>query len=405
MNREELVAEMRSLVSKDGEFTSEESTRFDECRNALEALNTATETTEVPDASADTEVEETRASVPTSFQIKENMENRNFSIGGVLADLVNGKQAEGFAAEVMQESRNRAASAGVHTTGDITFDPSVIAEMRAAGDFQADSAVSGEAAGSTVGTDIASAIYTLRPKSIFDRLGVTRLTGLRGDLNLPVGAAAVAATATEVGAANQAASSFAANTLTPTRIAAMLTVSGQLMKQSDVNIDAFLMGDLMRAVGQAQDEYFTAALYGALTATDGTDVTLPNVLAEMEADLNASGARRENAEIVMSADVAKLFRTSPMVTNVNAIADANGIIGYNNVISSLATDSTDGDFIVMGDFSDFVIGEWGGLDLKVDTNTLAHQDQVRLIANTHVDATLRQTGNYSAYYNVGEVTP
>lgn len=393
---------MRSLM--EGEFTSEKADRFVEVRNAYEAL-ISENNAEVVDASADTEVEETRASETTTFQIQKTMENRNFSIGGVLADIVNGKTVEGFNAEVMQESRNRAFNSGINTSGDITFDPAVLAEMRAAGDFQADSAVAGEAGGATIGTDIASAMYTLRPHSIFDKLGVTRLTGLRGDLNLPVGVGAVAAEATEVAAANQSASSFAANTLTPQRIAAMLTVSGQLMKQSDVNIDAFLMGDLMRAVGQAQDAYFVKALYGGLTAVDGTDVALGDVLAEMEADLNGAGASRDRAEIVMAADVAKLFRTSPLVANVNAIADANGIIGYNNVISSLATDSTDGDFIVMGDFSDFVIGQWGGLDLKVDTNTLAHLDQVRLIANTHVDATLRQAGNYSAYINVGEVTP
>ena len=254
MNRTELVAEMRSLVSKDGEFTSEEAIRFNECRTALEALTSDNNTEEADVDGAAPEVTENRAAQP-NFQIRNKMEN-NFSLGGVLRNIVTGKQVEGFAKEVMEESRNRAAGAGIHATGDITFDPSVYAEMRAAGDFQADSATSGEAAGGFVGVDVAAGTYTLRPKSIFDKLNVTRLTGLRGDLNLPVGAAAVAATATEVAAANQSASSITANTLTPQRIAAMLTVSGQLMKQSEGNIDAFLMGDLVRAIGEAQDAYF-----------------------------------------------------------------------------------------------------------------------------------------------------
>lgn len=394
---------MRSLVSKDGEFTPEEATRFTECRNALEATNSEIETTKEADLEcAAPEVEETRASNNT-FQIHNKMEN-TFSLGGTLRSLVEGKQVDGFAKEVMQESRNRAASAGIHATGDITFDPSVYAEMRAAGDFQADSATAGEAAGGFVGVGVAGGTYSLRPKSIFDKLNVTRLSGLRGDLNLPVGAASVAATEGEVDAASQSASSITANTLTPQRIAAMLTVSGQLMKQSDVNIDAFLMGDLMRAIGSAQDSYFYAQLIAGFVEVNATAngqaiTTHAGLLAQMEADLDGAGANRDAAQIVIHPDAFAAFRTQAMVSGVNALTDARNIIGYDTAISSNAVDGSSNAMVVMGDFSDFVIGEWGGLDLKVDTYTNAHLDQVRLIANTHVDATVRQAGNFSGYTN------
>ncbi len=403
MKRNELVAELRSLVSNtEGEFTPEAADKALELRNALETFEATTVNTEdVEAAAADStdQIEETRAASPT-VQIKTNMNTPKFSLGKAVKEAVSGN-ITGLEAEVIQESRNMASSNGINTVGSVVLDPEAIAAVTRAGDFQADSTDAGDKAGDLVGVDVATPIYNLRPRSIFDNLGVTRLTGLRGDLQLPIGAASTAATADEVASANQSTGAITSVSLTPQRIAAMLTASGQLMKQSEANVEAFLMGDLMRAVGQAQDSYFFGKLYGALTAVDGTDVSMADVLAEMEADLDTEGADRDSAEILVHPDAFKAFRTAPMISGVNAIADAKSVIGYNTRISSLAADDTDVKLAVMGDYSDFVIGEWGGLDLTVDPYSQAHTNQVRLIVNTHVDAALRQVGNYSCYKNVG----
>lgn len=405
MNREALLAEARNLISVEGELTPDQMVRAEELRNAIEATETATTETEVvEDAAADTEVEqieETRAATKNvQINTKMNTPTNRFSLGKAVKEAVNGN-ITGFEAEVIQESMKEARSNGFTTEGSIVLDPEAVARMenRAAGDFQADSATAGEAGGAFVGVDVSTPVYTLRPKSIFDKLGVTRLTGLRGDLNLPVGAASVAANATEVGAANQSASSIVNKQLTPQRIAAQLTASKQLMAQSEANIEAFLMGDLMRAMGTAQDAYLVNELYTALTAVDGTGVGVADVITAMEGALDTAGADRDNAEMLIG-DFTP-FRTAAMVAGVNAVADSKSVLGYNTVISSAASDATDGAFAVMGDFSDFVIGEWGGLDLTVDPYSLAHTSQVRLIVHSHIDGTLRQTGNYKAYYNVG----
>lgn len=413
MNKQELVAELRNLVSNtEGEFTPEAADKAMELRNAIEATEPATTETEVvEEAAAETEVEqieETRAAAPT-VQIQNKMNNYNFSLGKAVKEAAEG-QVTGFEAEVIAESRNAAGANGIHTVGSVVFDPAVLAEMRAAGDFQVDGALAGENASVLVGTDVSNPVYTLRPRSIFDKLGVQRLTGLRGDLVLPVGAEAAAEKTGEITSAKQQAVDIVGRNLTPNRIAAMLTMSGQLMKQSEANVEAFLMGDLMRAVGQEQDRYLMERFVEALTLADGTGVALPDVIAEMEADLDTAGANRDAAEILLHPDAFKKFRTGAMISGVNAITDAKSIFGYNTVISSQAVDAdTDdtgsdtalGPVCVMGDFSDFCIGEWGGIDVTVDPYSQAHTNQIRLIVNTHIDGTLRQTGNYSGYYNVG----
>ena len=42
-------------------------------------------------------------------------------------------------------------------------------------------------------------------------------------------------------------------------------------------------------------------------------------------------------------------------------------------------------FPVFGDFSQLMIGEWGGLNITVDNLSLAHNGQVRVVANKYYD--------------------
>ena len=52
--------------------------------------------------------------------------------------------------------------------------------------------------------------------------------------------------------------------------------------------------------------------------------------------------------------------------------------------------------LVMGDFSDYVIGQWGGLDLVFDTLTLAKDGMVRIVINGYFDAKPRRAGSFKA---------
>jgi len=50
--------------------------------------------------------------------------------------------------------------------------------------------------------------------------------------------------------------------------------------------------------------------------------------------------------------------------------------------------------VVMGHFEDFVIGQWGGIDLTVDPYTQAANGKVRLVINAYFDAKPRRTGSF-----------
>ena len=48
----------------------------------------------------------------------------------------------------------------------------------------------------------------------------------------------------------------------------------------------------------------------------------------------------------------------------------------------------------MGNWSDYVIGQWGGIDLTVDPYTQAANGKVRLVINAYFDAKPRRADSF-----------
>lgn len=51
--------------------------------------------------------------------------------------------------------------------------------------------------------------------------------------------------------------------------------------------------------------------------------------------------------------------------------------------------------IVFGNWADFVIGQWGALDLTVDTVTLAEEGLVKLVINGFFDAVKKREESFA----------
>ena len=57
-----------------------------------------------------------------------------------------------------------------------------------------------------------------------------------------------------------------------------------------------------------------------------------------------------------------------------------------NSASGAAGEDGDGNLLVFGNWSDLVIGQWGGYDVTVDPYSIAKDGQVRLVINSYFDA-------------------
>ena len=49
---------------------------------------------------------------------------------------------------------------------------------------------------------------------------------------------------------------------------------------------------------------------------------------------------------------------------------------------------------VVGDFSDYVVAQWGSIDLVVDNYTKATEGQVRLVVNAYFDCKPRRSTSF-----------
>jgi hypothetical protein len=50
--------------------------------------------------------------------------------------------------------------------------------------------------------------------------------------------------------------------------------------------------------------------------------------------------------------------------------------------------------IILANWSDLIIGQWGGFDLIVDPYSVAKEGKVRLVINTYWDAKFRRSASY-----------
>ena len=95
-----------------------------------------------------------------------------------------------------------------------------------------------------------------------------------------------------------------------------------------------------------------------------------------------------NKSFIVSPSAKAILRTTVKGENANAgfIMQNNEIEGYPVYSSSNVT----GKGVVMGNFSDYVIGQWGGIGLTIDTTSQAIYGKIRLVVNAFFDAKPRR---------------
>ena len=125
-------------------------------------------------------------------------------------------------------------------------------------------------------------------------------------------------------------------------------------------------------------------LLNGVTA-DTTEITYKDIVA-MEAELEDANVRGDIKYIVSPSAKADLKTTDKGPDTGKYLMEGNEVNGY----PVLCTSAVAGKGVVMGNFSDYVIGQWGGIDLTVDPYTQAAKGKVRLVINAYFDAKPRR---------------
>ena len=229
----------------------------------------------------------------------------------------------------------------------------------------------------------------------------TNLNGLSGDVKIPKKSAASTAAfiSSEGGAAGESEMTIGNISLTPKTLGAFTDVTRQLMIQSSLDIENLIRQDLAAGMAIAIDD---ACLEG--DGNNGKPTGITNTTGINTVSLTSAAAptwpEMVSLESAVGVDNALLGRLSYIVNPSNYgtlkstskdtgsgifIADGNGMNGYPVVVSNQLTANN----YVFGNFSDLLIGFFGGLDLVVDPYTSSSSGTVRVVALQSVDAAVR----------------
>jgi len=249
-------------------------------------------------------------------------------------------------------------------------------------------------------------IDVLRNQSSVMQAGARMLQGLSGNVAIPKKSAAASAgwIATEGGNSAESEATFAQVTMTPKTVGAFTEITRQMMMQASPDIEALVRDDLTQALALAID---LGALAG--TGADGQPTGIRNTngintqdfaaanptfaeIVGMETAVAVDNALTGNLAYIMPASTYGALKTTEKATNTaQFVVEPGGTVnGYRSIVSNQAAA---GD-VYFGNYSDLLVGMYGGLDLLVDPFTSSASGTVRVRALQSVDVAVRNAVSF-----------
>ena len=259
--------------------------------------------------------------------------------------------------------------------------------------------------GNLVSTELLSGsfIEILRNKMAIMEAGVTMLTGLEGNISIPKQDGTTSAYwVGEGGAPTEGQQSFTQISMTPKTIGAFTDFTRRTLLQSSIDIEAFVRDDIAKKIALELDR---TAIYGTgssnqplgLKDTSGIgsqSLTSFGTFSEyigMETDVAVANAEGGSMKYLINASARGALKSTEKASNTGMfVFDNNQINGYDAIVSNQLVNND----AIFGDFSQFIVGMWSGLDLTVDPYAGATAGTVRIIALQDIDYAIRQAGAF-----------
>ena len=321
-----------------------------------------------------------------------SMKKEKFSLLKAINDVANSRQLDERAQEVVSAGIAEFRKSGQNYSGQIVLP----IEERA--DVQATVEGAGQ---ETVAEDKLALLEPLRANLVMVKAGASYLSGLGSNVSW----------AGEVSAATDGAGDFSEVNLEPKRLTAYVDVSKQFLIQDSASAEEMLKRDIVNAISDKLEATILGSAAGSATMPAGIfngvtpetkDITYKR-LVDMETALEEANVAGNKCFIVSPSAKGILKTTAKdalynvtdggvhtCVGCAGCLMEENEVNGYPVYCTSNVTSKG----VVMGHFEDFVIGQWGGIDLTVDPYTQAANGKVRLVINAYFDAKPRRTGSF-----------
>lgn len=356
-------------------FTDEEDKEYNSIKRQIKDLNSELETLERSLLNSTEEVNNIKQTIKANQKIME----KRFSLVNAINKVANNQVMDEVSTAVAGAGKEEMRKAGLSMGGQIQLP---VEELRA---------ITVTAEGEdVVPTDIYDIMSPLRNKNVLVQAGAKFLTGLVGDVQIPIMSASNVAWASETGDAGDGAGAFTHKTLSPKRLTAYIDISKQLLNQDAVGVEQMIRQDIVNAINSkleatilgdaAGDSTKPAGMFNGKTTVKS--VTSMAKIAEVEEAVESANVIGDCKWIVNPKFKATL-RDKAKGSNVSESLYVNGEI---DGTPALSTGHVGANLAVYGDFSNLAIGQWGSIDLTVDNYTQATKGCVRLVINAYFDA-------------------
>lgn len=323
-------------------------------------------------------IESEYSSVSNNIKNTKTME-KNFSLIKAIRSVANNKALDTLESAVVEAGANEMRKAGLNYVGQIQL-PSTETRAITVTDEGED----------VVATDLMDIVKPLHAKNVLVQAGAKFVTGLVGDLQYPVMSAVNTTWEGEVADAKDGSPTFSNVKMSPKRLTCVVPISKQFIVQDSVGAENAIREEIINAINAKLEATILGSESGTTTQPEGlfysaealTSVSDFAGLTELEGEVEEANVYGDMKYIV-SPKAKSALRNMAKSTKSTQLVYENGEI---DGTPALCTSNVKDKNIIYGDFSNYIIGQWGNIDLTVDNVTLAAQGQIRLVVNCYFDA-------------------
>lgn len=320
-----------------------------------------------------------------------------FSLRRAISNMVDGNPQNDVEAEVIEAATTHHNTSGAQMADRRGIVVPVNVERRAA--F---TAATEAATGVVIDEEQQEMLLPLQSALVLSRAGARFMTGLQGNIYWPEFSGANVFWEAENASAKDGAGAFSKGDLfKPLRLTAYVDISKQLLVQENASVEAYIRQAIAVAIAQKIEQTAFSketsvantpdGMFGTLDSTIKGDMTWAQIVA-METNADVQNALFGNLSYILHPALVGKAKTKVKDTSGAGgfIFTGNGdgqLNGYralrtNNLPKGIG-EGADEYGIVFGNWADYFIGQWGGIELLVDPYTQALKGTVRLITNSY----------------------
>ena len=318
---------------------------------------------------------------------KENISNRNkmkkqFSLLKAINDIANNRSLDAVSQAVINAGADEMRSAGQSFSGQIQLPVESRAAVTVTDEHD-----------DVIEVQFADLLTPLRAKNVLVAAGAKYMSGLIGDVQVPIMGAGNVTWEGEVASAKDAGYTFSSKKLQPKRLTAYVDISKQFLVQDSIGAEQAIRADIVAAINSKLESTILGSAQGSTTTPAGIfygqspkTITTFKDICDLEASIEDANVIGE-CKYVMSNKAKAALRNMPKSSKSTQLVMENGEVDGTPVLN---TSNVEAQNIAYGDWNNLAIGQWGSIDLVVDPYTLAKDGQVRIVINAFFDAvTLR----------------